>query len=49
MTIYANAGHTYIVIAGLRLDTSGPGEEGPRWRPATRSTGGYAVRHPQGL
>ena len=49
MTIYANAGHAYIVIAGLRLDTSGAGEEGPRWRPEPRSAAGYAVRHPGGL
>ena len=49
MTIYANSGHTYIVIAGLRLDTSGAGEEGPRWRPEPRSPEGYVVRHPAGL
>jgi hypothetical protein len=49
MTIYANAGHAYVVIAGLRLDTSGAGEEGPRWRPEPRPADGYAVRHPQGL
>ncbi len=49
MTIYANAGHAYIVIAGLRLDTSGAGEEGPRWRPEPRSAAGYVVRHPRGL
>ncbi|HUR86016.1 MAG TPA: peptidoglycan-binding protein [Solirubrobacteraceae bacterium] len=49
MTIYANAGHAYIVIAGLRLDTSGAGEEGPRWRPEPRSPAGYVVRHPRGL
>jgi peptidoglycan hydrolase-like protein with peptidoglycan-binding domain len=49
MTIYANSGHTYIVIAGLRLDTSGSGGEGPRWRPEPRSAGGYTVRHPTGL
>jgi hypothetical protein len=49
ITVYANAGHAYVVIAGLRLDTSGAGEEGPRWRPEPRSAGGYVVRHPQGL
>lgn len=49
MTIYANAGHTYIVIAGLRLDTSGAGEEGPRWRPEPGPADGYSVRHPAGL
>ena len=49
MTVYANSGHAYIVIAGLRLDTSGAGEEGPRWRPEPRSRAGYVVRHPSGL
>jgi cell wall-associated NlpC family hydrolase len=49
MTVYANAGHAYIVIAGLRLDTSGAGEEGPRWRPEPRSADGYVVRHAVGL
>jgi cell wall-associated NlpC family hydrolase len=49
MTVYANGGHTYIVIAGLRLDTSGAGEEGPRWRPEPGTTEGYVVRHPAGL
>jgi len=49
MTIYANAGHVYMVIAGLRLDTSGSGEEGPRWRPEPGPADGYVVRHPAGL
>ena len=49
ITVYANGGHAYAVIAGLRLDTSGRGERGPRWRPEPRSGRGYAVRHPEGL
>jgi peptidoglycan hydrolase-like protein with peptidoglycan-binding domain len=49
ITVYANAGHAYVVVAGLRFDTSGRGEDGPRWRPEPRSSGGYAVRHPRGL
>jgi peptidoglycan hydrolase-like protein with peptidoglycan-binding domain len=49
ITIYAHGGHAYAVIAGLRLDTSGRGEEGPRWRSERRGTGGYRVRHPAGL
>lgn len=49
MTTYANAGHAYVVIAGMRLDTSGSGEEGPRWRPESRPADGYIVRHPEGL
>lgn len=49
ITIYTNPGHAFVVIAGLRLDTSGPGEKGPRWRPGRYSTRGYTVRHPEHL
>jgi len=49
ITVYANSGHAYVVIAGLRFDTSGAGEEGPRWRTEERSSRGYVVRHPAGL
>lgn len=47
ITVYTNPGHAFVVIAGLRLDTSGPGEKGPRWRPGKYSTSGFKVRHPQ--
>lgn len=49
ITVYANAGHTYAVIAGLRLDTSGTGGKGPRWHAGGRSGKGYVVRHPAGV
>jgi peptidoglycan hydrolase-like protein with peptidoglycan-binding domain len=49
ITVYAHGGHAYVVIAGLRFDTSGRGEKGPRWRPERRSPAGYTVRHPAGL
>ena len=49
ITIYTNPGHAWATIAGLRLDTSGPGERGPRWRAAARSTDGYRVRHVEGF
>jgi hypothetical protein len=49
ITVFTNAGHAFVVIAGLRFDTSGPGERGPRWRRAARSSRAYAARHPQGL
>ena len=53
ITVYTNPGHAYVVIAGLRLDTSAAGDpsgrKGPRWRPTLRSTRGYKVRHPAGL
>src|SRR3954447_18310055 len=40
ITVYSNPGHAYMVIAGLRLDTSGTGGSGPRWQAAQRSRGG---------
>ena len=49
ITVYANSGHAYMVVAGLRFDTSGSGESGPRWRPTRASTRGYVSRHPAGL
>jgi hypothetical protein len=49
ITIYAHGGHAYAVIAGLRLDTSGSGGSGPRWRTEPRSSRGFTVRHPAGL
>jgi cell wall-associated NlpC family hydrolase len=45
MTVYSNPGHAYVVIAGLRFDTSGRGASGPRWRTEPRSTRGYVARH----
>jgi cell wall-associated NlpC family hydrolase len=49
ITVYAHGSHAYMIIAGLRFDTSGRGEEGPRWRLERRSGRGYAKRHPAGL
>jgi hypothetical protein len=49
ITIYTNPGHAYMIIAGLRFDTSGPGERGPRWRKAARSSRTYLARHPDGF
>ncbi|MCA1656923.1 MAG: hypothetical protein LC713_04325, partial [Actinobacteria bacterium] len=49
ITVFTNPGHAYAIIAGLRLDTSGPGDPGPRWRSQPRSAAGFRVRHPLGL
>ena len=46
ISVYANGGHAYMVVAGLRFDTSGDGESGPRWRPESRSGRAYVVRRP---
>jgi cell wall-associated NlpC family hydrolase len=50
ITVYANAGHTFVEIAGLRFDTVGAEQgTGPRWHLATVSTAGFVARHPPGL
>lgn len=49
ITIYANSGHVFMVVAGLRFDTSGQGRAGTRWQDTPVSTDGYAVRHVPGL
>jgi len=49
VTIYANGGHMYMVVAGLRFDTSGRTRAGTRWQADMRSSSGYTVRHPAGL
>jgi cell wall-associated NlpC family hydrolase len=49
ITIYANTGHVYAEIAGLRWDTSGNiSGTGPRWHEDTASSRGFVVRHPPG-
>ncbi|MEA2294213.1 MAG: peptidoglycan DL-endopeptidase RipB [Solirubrobacteraceae bacterium] len=49
VTIYANGGHAWMTVAGLRFDTSGRAERGSRWQSAPRGTVGFTVRHPPGL
>lgn len=49
ITIYANKTHTYLVVAGVRFDTSGAKKAGSRWQAAPRSAKGFKVRHPLGL
>jgi hypothetical protein len=51
ISVYANAGHAYAVIAGLRWDTAGSADgTGPRWYDDTSSvvSGKFTVRHPLG-
>jgi hypothetical protein len=49
VTIYANAGHAYMVVDGRRFDTSARAETGSRWTNTPRSPAGYVARHPRGL
>jgi len=56
ITVYANAGHMHVVIAGLNFDTAAgqgqppnPPSTGPRWTQTLSDPGSYVVRHPAGL
>jgi cell wall-associated NlpC family hydrolase len=49
VTIYTNPGHVFLVVAGVRFDTSGTRTTGSRWQKTMRPTGGYVARHPPGL
>jgi hypothetical protein len=54
ITVYAHGGHAYVVIAGLRFDTSmhdadAPGpRSGPRWSKTLRKSSAFVARHPLG-
>ena len=49
VTTYAHGGHGYMVVAGLRFDTSARKATGNRWSDQMRSPSGYTIRHPEGL
>jgi hypothetical protein len=56
VTIYANAGHAYIEVAGIYLDTAAglgkppnPPPTGPRWSNVGTGPAGFVARHPPGL
>lgn len=50
VTIYANGGHVFMVVGGVRYDTSfRDGPRGSRWQDKGRSMAGFEVRHPVGL
>jgi hypothetical protein len=54
ISVFSNPSHAYMVVAGLRFDTSAVGEKlnqgsGPRWRKTKRKARGYLVRHYQGF
>jgi hypothetical protein len=50
ITIYANAGHTFMDVDGVWFDTAGrSGPYASRWLLSTPPLAGYAVRHPPGL
>ncbi|HLM25498.1 MAG TPA: peptidoglycan-binding protein [Thermoleophilaceae bacterium] len=49
ITTRANSGHAYMIVAGLRFDTSARKRTGTRWSRRMRSPRGYTARHPRGF
>ena len=53
ITVYARRGHTFAIVAGLRLDTTpyitAHDRWAPRWQPTERMPFGFEARHPVGL
>jgi cell wall-associated NlpC family hydrolase len=52
ITVFANAGHTFMYVAGLRFDTVALAETGSRWSARSADEPDlktFAVRHPPGL
>ncbi|HEY5195490.1 MAG TPA: hypothetical protein VIJ51_00525 [Solirubrobacteraceae bacterium] len=49
ITIWANAGHVFMYVAGWRFDTVALAEGGTRWSQSATGTGGFVARHPPGL
>jgi hypothetical protein len=49
VTIYANSGHVFLEVAGIRFDTGAQRVTGSRWASFGRSTAGFVARHPVGL
>jgi hypothetical protein len=51
LTVYAHGSHAYLVVAGLRLDTSlrdDPSRTGPAWSKRLRKSAAFTARHPRG-
>jgi cell wall-associated NlpC family hydrolase len=49
ITVYANAGHAFMVVAGWRFDTVALSSGGTRWSQSPGDTSGMVARHPPGL
>jgi hypothetical protein len=49
VTIWSSPGHVFMIVAGVRFDTSNSRVTGSRWGNDMRSTAGFVARHPAGL
>ncbi len=53
ITVYGNSSHVYMILAGLRFDTSSGGDRwnqgsGPRWRKKKRKPRGFTAKYAPG-
>jgi cell wall-associated NlpC family hydrolase len=49
ITVYANAGHAFMIVAGWRFDTVALAQGGTRWSQSGTDTSAFVARHPPGL
>jgi peptidoglycan hydrolase CwlO-like protein len=49
ITVYANAGHAWMQVAGWRFDTVALATSGTRWSQGGGEYSGFVARHPPGL
>ena len=49
ITVYANADHVWMTVAGWRFDTVAQASSGTRWAQGGGEFSGFVVRHPPGL
>ena len=49
ITVYANAGHAWMEVAGWRFDTVALASGGTRWSQGGGEFSGFVARHPPGL
>ena len=49
ITVFANAGHAWMEVAGWRFDTVALAETGTRWAQGGGEFAGFVERHPPGL
>lgn len=49
VTVLANEGHVFMIIAGLRYDVENPRRVGPAWHNDSRVFDGFVARRPPGM
>ncbi len=49
ISVHVKPGHVFLVIAGVRFDTTDHDNIGPGWREEERTPTAFIVRHPKGM